>query len=345
MKNLPQNRTNFPEWLEVLNASNFHEKTKQSRIITIRWYLAWCKRSSQVVCRESGRHFLRTAGADKSPAAYVFESWCDALKWFFDSSEELINESSNAPSENEFEGWEREFVSRLRQEGKSYRTETTYLSWCRRMVDSSKVVDISEFDTRHLECFLSNLAVEAKRSIATQRQALNAGVFLLKNCLGKEVSESLEFERARAGKKLPVVLSRSEVSRLFEELDGNYLLMGKMQYSAGLRVSELLRLRVKDLDFDQGMLIVRQGKGKKDRSSLLSEAISEDLKKQLKRLKTLFEQDRAESLQGVYLPPSVEHKYPNAGKRWEWQWLWPSQRISKDPRGGEMRRHHVMHKG
>jgi integron integrase len=189
---------------------------------------------------------------------------------------------------------------------------------------------------------LDFLALEKALSVATQRQALNAVVSFYRLVLGLTVDENLRFERASAKGKLPVVLSRNEILRLFESFEPAFLLMAKVQYSAGLRVSELLRLRVKDIDFEQGFIVVRRGKGGKDRKTLLAENIVEDLKMHLKRLGDLFEDDSESGLAGVFLPSAVENRFPTAGKQWEWQWLWPSKRLSKDPRSGLVRRHHVM---
>jgi integron integrase len=193
-----------------------------------------------------------------------------------------------------------------------------------------------------LEAFLSYLSVEQCRSVATQRQALNALVFLYRDFLGIPIPEELSFKRCAAKAKLPVVLSLKETEALLKQMEGTYSLMARVQYSAGLRISELIRLRIKDVDFDQGYIIVRRGKGGKDRKTLLSTSLVGELRSRLERLKGLFELDRAEKVAGVALPEAVEHKYPGAGIRWEWQWFWPSSKLSTDPRSGVIRRHHVM---
>ena len=160
-----------------------------------------------------------------------------------------------------------------------------------------------------------------------------------------ELGEIGNFCRAKNRKRIPVVMSKLEVRRFFEQLSGKKLLMAQLQYAAGLRVSELVRLRVKDLDFERNQVVVRCGKGDKDRIAPLSERLVDHLQKHFLTVQQLFEDDQAvEGLAGVYLPESLARKYKHAGKDWRWQWVWPSRKLSTDPRSGLRRRHHVLDK-
>ena len=153
------------------------------------------------------------------------------------------------------------------------------------------------------------------------------------------------FKQARRTRRLPVVLTKNEVSRLFEHLHGSHWLMAGLLYGSGLRLMECIRLRVKDIDFERGEITVRDGKGAKDRITMLAEKYSQPLSQHLVRVKKLYEKDRVAGTAGVYIWPSLARKYPSAGKEWGWQYVFPSARLSIDPRSGAIRRHHVHESG
>ena len=335
-------RVHFPDWESVLHASILDTAERENIKITIRWYLGWCKAHQYVANVETAKGFLECVRQQKNPTDRVFEYWRNNLRWFFLNASKREREDRVIARSSIAVGWERGLVSLLRQKGRSYRTEQAYLAWCKRFMHHAKKSDPDTCEIANLESFLSYLSVECRRSVATQRQALNAVVFMYKELLGIPIPEELKFQRSAAKAKLPVVLSPKETEALFEQMQGTYSLMARVQYSAGLRISELIRLRIKDVDFEQGYIVVRRGKGGKDRKTLLSASLVDELRSRLQRLKGLFEQDRNEKVPGVALPSSVEHKYPNAGVRWEWQWIWPSSKLSTDPRSGVIRRHHVM---
>ncbi|MBF0244513.1 MAG: integron integrase, partial [Planctomycetes bacterium] len=190
--------------------------------------------------------------------------------------------------------------------------------------------------------FLTHLAVERAVAASTQRQALNALVFFFREVLGRSLGDLSDYKPSRKAKRIPEVLTREECRSFFEELNGTALLMAQLQYGAGLRVMELIRLRVQHIDLERGIVTIREGKGGKDRVSVLPDALKGPLSAHLLRLRELFDQDRTAGVAGVWLPPPVEHKIPKAGERWEWQWLFPSREISVDPRSGLKRRHHLM---
>lgn len=183
--------------------------------------------------------------------------------------------------------------------------------------------------------------MEGKVAASTQNQAFNALLFVFRHGLGKEFGELGGTVRARRKERLPVVLTPNEVGRILQHLEGEWLCMARVIYGCGLRIKECLRLRVMDVDFEQGMVIVRSGKGDKDRVTVLPETLREDLLGHLKKVKSLYEQDRNDGRAGVFLPGALEKKYPNAGKEWGWQWFFPAATLSVDPRSQIARRHHA----
>ncbi len=237
--------------------------------------------------------------------------------------------------------WERRLVERLRVGQYQWRTEQTYRDWAWRFADWLGRDPESATDA-DLRGFLSWLATERGVAASTQRQALNALVFFFREVLGVEPGRLEGYRPARPGTRFPTVLTRSECQRLFGAMDGTAGLMARLMYGAGLRLMELLRLRVQDLDFARGIVIVRSGKGGKDRPTVLPEGLRRPLADHLDRVRALYERDRAGGVAGVWLPPPLEHKLPHAGLEWGWQWAFPSRQLSMDPRAGAMRRHHVL---
>ena len=192
-----------------------------------------------------------------------------------------------------------------------------------------------------IEAFLSYLATDRKVSPATQNQALAALLFLYKEVLEIELPWLDNVTRAKPKRRLPVVLSRAELQRLFDALNGTPRLMARLIYGSGLRLKECLRLRVKDVDFDYGQLIVRAGKGGKDRVTMLPSVLVPELKQLLEHDRLIWSRDRELDVPGVALPDALERKKPNAGKEWGWFWVFPADHLAVDPRSGIQRRHHL----
>jgi integron integrase len=221
----------------------------------------------------------------------------------------------------------------------SPRTEAAYVAWVRRF---------AEFHRRHPEAmgaaevvtFLSHLAVDVRVSAPTQNQALAALLFLYRVVLGRPLSGLDEAVRARKPERLPVVLSREEVRRLLSALDGRWHLQAALLYGSGLRLLECLRLRVKDLDFERRQILVRSGKGDRDRRAPLSSRSIPDLRSHLVLVRALWDRDVAEGYGRVALPSALESKYPSAAREWGWQWVFPASRRYHDARTREQRRHH-----
>jgi integron integrase len=237
--------------------------------------------------------------------------------------------------------WERELIAASRSRGFLWRTEETYREWGRRF--AAFLVPRSPYlaEAEDVGAFLTELATAQRASPSTQRQALNALVFLMQEALHRQLGE-IEFRRAAPRERMPTVLSRGECGRLFGELEGTIRLMAELMYGSGLRLMELLRLRVHHLDLERAQLKVAGGKGDKDRMTVLPQALIEPLCSHLDRLRVLYAEDRAAGLPGVWLPEGLDRKYPRAGERWNWQWLFPSRETSVDPVSKVRRRHHVI---
>ncbi len=236
--------------------------------------------------------------------------------------------------------WERDLIKACRERGFLSRTEETYRAWAARF--SRFIAPRSPYaaEAEDVAAFLSELAVRERASPSTQKQALNALVFLIQEALHRSLGE-LDFRRARPRQRVPTVLAAEECHRLFAVMEGTPRLMAELAYGSGLRLMELLRLRVHHLDLERARLQVIAGKGDKDRVTVLPQQLLPLLKARLVELRELWEKDRASSLPGVWLPEGLARKYPKAGESWEWQWVFPSRETSVDPASGVRRRHHV----
>lgn len=236
------------------------------------------------------------------------------------------------------------FLDRLRAfirlDGKSYATENTYVYWVYQYILFHNKTHPAKMGSAHIETYLSHLALVSNTAPNTQKTALNAIMFLYNRFL-KIPIEKLDFQYARKPKRTPTVFTHTEALAVIDCLVMPYKLMAQLMYGSGLRISEALRLRVKDIDFSIGYLIIRDGKGGKDRTTLLPKSLIVDLKNQVIVVSALLAFDKARNLGPVYLPHALERKYPNAGRSLEWQFMFPSENISNDPRANVMRRHHI----
>ena len=233
----------------------------------------------------------------------------------------------------------------LRRQHYSIRTEEAYIHWIIRFIHFHRMRHPQEMDTPEIESFLNHLAVDLHVSASTQNQALHALLFLYQQVLNQPLSAKVDALRAKTHHRLPVVLTRQETQALLQRLSGSHQLVAHLLYGSGLRLMEALRLRVKDIDFAQRHLVVRAGKGDKDRITILPDILHEPLQQQLKKVKALHEQDLTNGYGQVYLPDALERKYPNANREWGWQYIFPSPRLSIDPRSGQIRRHHLDESG
>lgn len=233
-----------------------------------------------------------------------------------------------------------ETVRMLRLKHRSLSTEKTYIGWLRDFYRFNQAVSPKSLDGSHVKDYLTYLAVDRHVAVSTQNQAFNALLFVYRYVLDKDIENLHGVIRARAKRRLPVVMTKGEVMKLFEHLQGTGLLMAQLIYGSGLRLAECIKLRVKDIDFEQNYLTIR-GKGDKDRRTVLPESLKDDLRVHLHQIRNLFEKDRKDGIAGVYMPNALDRKYPNAGKEWIWFWVFPSKSLSVDPRTRTVRRHHV----
>jgi integron integrase len=229
----------------------------------------------------------------------------------------------------------------LRVRHYAIRTEECYLDWARRYILYHGKRHPAEMGAAEINAFLTHLAVEGSVAASTQTQALCALLFLYRVVLGTQPGWLGDVVRASRPRRLPVVLSQDEVRRLLAELTGSPRLIGQLLYGAGLRLLEALRLRVKDVEWDLNQVVVREGKGDKDRRTMLPQAVRPGLREHLERVRELHGKDLAAGGGEVYLPHALARKYPNAAREWCWQYVFPSGRLSTDPRGGAVRRHHL----
>jgi integron integrase len=259
----------------------------------------------------------------------------------------------------------------LRTRHYSIRTEQAYLDWIRRFIEFHAVREPAfsssqgsegrtgwkpilqwrhpqEMGESEIAQFLSHLATKRGVAVSTQNQALSALLFLYQQVLGRKLGSFVGMERVQKPAKIPVVFTKNEVRAVLAQMKGDYRLMAELLYGAGLRLMECVRLRVKDIDFGYNRIIVRDGKGLKDRITMLPGRLKEPLRVHLGRVRELHQQDLARGGGRVYLPFALENKYRNAARSWVWQYVFPAAKLSVDPRGEEkepvIRRHHVLEK-
>ena len=233
---------------------------------------------------------------------------------------------------------------RLRLKHYSIRTETQYVQWIRRFILFHDKRHPKDMGVAELEAFLTHLAVEGRVAASTQNQALSALLFLYREVLAINLPWLDNVVRAKTPQRLPVVLTRQEVVSVLDGMSGVYGLMARLLYGTGMRLMECVRLRVKDVDFEQAEILIRDGKGAKDRVTMLPQSLVEALRAHLKIRQCLYEEDRAKGMASVYLPDALDRKYPNAAVDWAWQYIFNSGSYSIDPRSGAERRHHIDEK-
>lgn len=233
---------------------------------------------------------------------------------------------------------------KIRVKHYSIRTETQYLQWIKRFIFFHGKQHPRNLGAGEVEAFLSHLATEGSVSASTQNQALSALLFLYREVLGIVLPWMDTMVRAKKPQRLPVVLNRSEVTLVLERMDGTYSLMARLLYGTGMRLMECCRLRVKDIDFGQREILIREGKGAKDRVTMLPDTLILPLQEHLAKRRRFYEDDLAKDMAEVFLPDALARKYPKAASEWAWQYVFPSGSYSVDPRSGHERRHHIDEK-
>ncbi len=230
---------------------------------------------------------------------------------------------------------------KIRLKHYSIRTEQAYVDWIKRFILFHGKQHPSSLGAAEVEAFLTHLAVVGRVAASTQNQAKSALLFLYKEVLGQDLPWLENVEQAKVPKRLPVVLTPAESQAVLARLSGTYWLMGSLLYGTGMRLMECVRLRVKDVEFAQRQILVRDGKGFKDRVTMLPQALTAPLKEHIARVRELHKQDLANGYGAVYLPYALDKKYPNAPREWGWQYVFPAQSLSVDPRSNVTRRHHA----
>ncbi len=231
----------------------------------------------------------------------------------------------------------------LRYHHYAYRTEQTYCQWILRYIRYfGGKTHPKLLGEKNIEAFLSHLATEGKVTASTQRQALNAIVFLYKQVLDIHLEAKIAPARSKRVTSPPTVMTQVEVQRLLSVIEGKPALMAKLIYGSGMRLMECIRLRVQDIDFGQNLIFVRGGKGGKDRTTILPRNLHDEMLKQIAAVKSLHHKELEEGFGEVYIPEALDRKYPKASKSTNWQWVFPAKRRSIDPRSGKEMRHHVL---
>jgi len=362
----------FPDWKAALAQAPLSDDLKAAFTREILSFLKHCKEARSAATVETAKRYLgwrenQSRGRSR-----------EALRWFYREGRRLGSQKPDKPaqptpspnaaglivppppalvlpdirrpsrpmepppaaSDLGASPWERDLIKAIREQGHLWRTEQTYREWAVRFARFIAPRSPYAASGEDVAAFLSALAVEGRASPSAQKQVLNALVFLMQKALHRDLGE-MEFKRAHPKQRVPTVLSVAEAKSLFAQMDGTPRLMAELAYGAGLRLMELLRLRIHHLDFDRGRLQVVAGKGDKDRVTVLPEKLISQLRDHVGRLRALWESDQAEKLPGVWLPEGLGKKYPRAGVSWEWQWLFPTAKPVLDPATGIIRRHHL----
>lgn len=254
-----------------------------------------------------------------------------------------VNKNNQSESIDKSSSWDKyleQYINIIRLKHLAYNTEKTYTYWLKYFKNYIRV-EVNKLTFEHLENFLTYLAVEKKIAPATQNQALNALIFFYRNVIKVDIEDKIDSVRAKSKKRLPIVLSKVEINKIFKKMSRKNKLMAQLIYGCGLRLSECTNLRIKDIDLEQNILTIRSGKGGKDRETIFPEKLKEDMIKYISDIKKVYDTDRENDINGVELPFALERKYPNAGKEWGWFWLFPASKVSVDPRTKIIRRHHI----
>ncbi len=325
-----QQPVSFPEWRSVLDLEPLDATTRERYANAVIAYLAHLKKSRMRASIAGAKQYLqeRTGGGATGAIERA------ALRWFFvahrrhhgdttppPSGPILVDARTPMPIPRGTPAWEVQLIETIRMRGLLWNTEQIYRGWMRRFAAAVAPVSPEQASVPQIRDFLSALAIRDQVAASTQRQALNALVFYFREVLRREIGDLGDFRRASRGPHIPVVLSRIEVRRLFDRLADTWRLMAELQYGSGLRVTELVELRINSLDLDRCRLLVFGGKGNKDRATVLPERLVDKLQKHVERLRVLFAEHRRNKVPGVWLPRGLERKFSAAGTAWNWQWL------------------------
>ncbi len=338
-------KTAVARWCWRSDLAEFRGLTHSERsgfLLVLEWFENFRLRhhleANEEAAREFWRQDVRREGRPRE--SWQLEQWADAIRWYLD----WLAACSEAGADH------RSLAERVRaavrsaggRRGLALRTKRSYSLWAARYANFAKDErSIMEVDTATR--FLTSVVEDEDCAYSTQKQALNALAFFFKHVCGID-NPVFGVKLRKTGARVPVVLSKGETQLVAEALDASsdrYGLPARLQYGAGLRLSELVRLRIKDVDLDRGMLTIRQGKGDKDRMTIIPKVLREELARQVEKARELWKADREAGLAGVYLPGALARKFRTAPESFEWFWLFPARQTSIDPEGGVRRRHHL----
>ncbi|NQX02951.1 integron integrase [bacterium] len=318
------------------------ERERAAFLVLLEWFENFRLRHELVADREAAKRFWRSEvlGEGRTREGWQLEQWGAAIQWYLN----WLGACAEAGADH------RGLAERVRtavhsagaRRGLARRTKQCYGAWAARYaVFAGGEREVMRVETASR--FLTSVVADEDCAYSTQKQALNALAFFFKQVCGVEEPE-FQVKLRKTGTRVPVVLSPPETQRVFENLkspEGRYELAARLQYGAGLRLSELVRLRVQDVDVGRGTLTVRQGKGDKDRVTVLPRSLREEVAKQIERAREVWRGDRDAGLAGVYLPGALARKFRRAAEGFEWFWLFPARQVSVDPEAGMRRRHHL----
>lgn len=344
-------------WRDDLAASrDVSDQDKIGYEITLTWYERWRRGKRLRPGRESAKAFWRAQVLSKERKPWQLAQWSEAIRWFLQWLSFCEKHGGNGLSLSERVHRKTHYSGARR--GLAMDTRDCYAGHAGRYAHWIESGEIRkhhpEFDApdgmarailnpENARHFLTWLVAERKLAYTSQKQALNALAFFFRDVCGlEEVDLKVRFQKTH--KRIPVVLEKEEVTKVLSDLPEAYHFAAKLQYGTGLRLSELMRLRIKDVDIERGIVVVRSGKGDKDRVTVLPQSLVPELKEWKKRNRKIWQRDRDELQPGVGLPNALERKMPRAGETWEWFWLFPARGLSNDPDSGIRRRHHLHRK-
>ena len=304
------------------------------------WFESWRLGRDLKPDRESARGFWSAMVQSKERKQWQLDNWAAAIRWYL-SWLEICKRAGRNPQSIP-ERVRHAVDSAGARRGLAKTTRKSYRSWAMRFASWAGTTERVLDDSCCSE-WLGKLVEEKKLSYSTQKQALNALVFFYKDVCGRE-EVIFEVRLRKRQRRMPVVLTKEEINRVLDLLEPKYRIPAKLQYGTGVRLTELTRLRVKDVDLDRGLLTVRSGKGDRDRVTMIPECLKKSLGKQIARSRRLWELDRENDTPGVELPGALALKYPKAGVEFGWQWLFPARGLSRDSESGIVRRHHLHEK-
>ena len=326
------------DWREDLsNYRNLSPQEKQGFGFVVAWFEEWRVRENLPPGRQAARSFWKSQVTSKPRESWQLDQWGDGIRWYL--AWLAVCEKKGGDGRNVPERIKAAVNSAGARRGLALKTRAAYASWAARFGLWAGSVKRA-LDEGVARDYLSWLVTDENVAFSTQKQALNGLVFYFKEVCGREEVD-MQVRLRKTPKRVPVVLNVREILTLIDKMEEPMRLAAQLQYGSGVRLKELVSLRIKDVDLDRGTVTVRGGKGDQDRTSILPESLKEKLVEQKKKARKMFEEDSANGRPGVALPGALFKKMPRAGEKWEWFWLFPADKESTDKESGIVRRHHL----